>query len=169
MAVDMFLKIMGVDGESQDSKHANEIEVLSFSWGVTNQSRRAGTSRIGSTGKPTISDLSIVKRLDSASPRLFEVSCTGEHLHDAVLTMRKAGDKPVEFYKVTMSDVLISSVQPAGSAGDLGFEQVSFSFANAMIEAAKVDAKGSTQWVKATTCGASTAPDLLVDGPALKR
>ena len=164
MAVDMFLKISGVEGESQDSKHKSEIDVLSFSWGVSNASRHGGTSRLGSTGKTAVSDFSIVKTLDSSSPRLFQACCTGEHLHDATLTLRKAGGDQQEFYKVRLTDVLISSVRPAGSAGgDIGFEEVSFSFGSALIEAAQIDAKGVARWTQATSCGASTP----FEGPVL--
>jgi type VI secretion system secreted protein Hcp len=158
MAVDMFLKISGIDGESVDSKHKGEIDVLSFSWGVSNATRQAGTTRIGSTGKTTVSDFSIMKVLDSSSPRLFEACCQGEHISDALLTLRKAGENQQEFFKIKLTDVLISSVAPGGSAGgDVGFEQVSLSFGSALIEAAKLDPKGQATWTSATTCGGSTA------------
>ena len=156
MAVDMFLKISGIDGESADSKHKGEIDVLSFSWGVSNATRRAGTSKLGS-GKTTVSDFSIMKILDSASPRLFEACCQGEHISDALLTLRKAGESQQEYFKIKLNDVLISSVQPGGSAGgDVGFEQVSLSFGSALIEAARIDPKGQAIWTAATTCGGST-------------
>lgn len=156
MAVDMFLKLSGIDGESTDKQHKGTIEVLSFSWGVSNATARAGTSKL-STGKTSVSDFAIMKYLDSASPRLFESCCSGEHHNEATLTLRKAGETQQEFYKIKLSDVLISSVAPAGSAGgDQPLEQVSFSFGQATIEAARLDPKGTAQWTAVTTCGGSS-------------
>jgi type VI secretion system secreted protein Hcp len=159
MAVDMFLKVSGIDGESTDKQHKGTIEVLSFSWGVSNASRRAGTSRL-SAGKTQVSDFSIMKYIDTASPRLFESCCQGQHLHEAMLTVRKAGETQQEFLKITLNDVLISSVAPGGAAGgDQPLEQVSFSFGSATLQAAKVDPKGQAEWTSATTCGGSS-PEL---------
>lgn len=156
MAVDMFLKLSGIDGESTDKQHKGTIEVLSFSWGVSNATTRAGTSKLAS-GKAAVSDFAIMKFLDSSSPRLFESCCSGEHHAEAMLTLRKAGESQQDFYKIKLSDVLISSVAPGGSAGgDQPLEQVSFSFAAATIEAARLDEKGGAQWTSATTCGGSS-------------
>lgn len=155
MAVDMFLKISGIDGESTDKQHKGTIEILSFSWGVSNPARKAGTSRL-SAGKTQVSDFSIMKYIDTASPRLFESCCQGEHVHEATLTVRKAGETQQEYLKITLNDILISSVAPGGAAGgDQPLEQVSFSFGSATLQAARLDPKGGTQWTTATTCGGS--------------
>ena len=157
MAVDMFLKISGIDGESSDKQHKGTIEVLSFSWGVSNPARRAGTSKLAS-GKTNVSDFSIMKYIDTASPRLFESCCQGQHVHEATLTVRKAGEVQQDYLKITLNDVLISAVAPGGAAGgDQPLEQVSFSFGSATLQAARIDPKGSVQWTSATTCGGSSA------------
>ena len=153
MAVDMFLKLDGIDGESVDIKYEKWIECLSFSWGISDGSKTTNTP-----GKPPnakraqVADLSITKFLDTSSPKLFERCCEGEHIGDATLVMRKPGDKPQEFFKIKLQDVLISSVQNGGTGGGIATELVSFSFASSIISAA--DDKGSFSTV--TACGAAS-------------
>lgn len=132
MAVDMFLKLDGIDGESQDAKHKGEIEIESFSWGASN----AGSAAHGGAGvgKVSMQDFHFVTPTSKASPKLFLSCATGEHIKDAILTVRKAGDKPLEFLKVTMSDVLVSSWQQDGSAGDqIPQDQISINFSKIEI------------------------------------
>ncbi len=116
MAFDAFIKIGNIQGESLDAKHKDEIEVLSFSWGVI-QGSQGGRATGRAAGRADVQDFTIVKRLDKSSPLLFAAACHGDHFTEAIFTARKAGEVAVEFYKVTMSDVLISSVRPGGSAG----------------------------------------------------
>src|SRR6201982_4272321 len=100
MAVDMFLKINGVDGESQDDKHKKEIDVLAWSWGVSN----SGSAHVGGgagAGKANVQDLSFTKYIDKSSPDLMLGACNGKHYDNALLTVRKAGEKPLEYRKVT--------------------------------------------------------------------
>jgi type VI secretion system secreted protein Hcp len=127
MAVDMFLKITDVRGESQDAKHKGEIEIESFSWGVSNSgSAVAG----GGGGKAAFQDFSFTTGVSAASPQLFLACASGQHLPQAVLVARKAGGDQLEFLKVTMSDVLISSYQTGGSGADeVPLDQVSLNFA----------------------------------------
>src|SRR5919201_1623511 len=119
MAVDAFLKIAGVPGESSDIKHKGEIDVLAFSWNIKQSIAAPGGG--GGAGKAQVSDFSIIKRIDSASPVLFGAVCGGELFKDAVFTVETAGggQKGMSgFYKVTFTDVLISSVAPGGGGGD---------------------------------------------------
>ncbi len=117
MAVDMFMKIGDIKGESTDAKHKQSIDVLSWSWGMTQQgSMHHGGG--GGAGKVNVHDLSFTKYLDAASPNLMAFCCSGKHYKDAVLTVRKAGDKPLDYLIVKMEDVLISSVQGGASHGD---------------------------------------------------
>ena len=164
MAVDMFLKLTGIDGESADSKHKGEIEILSFSWGISSATRSA-SSRLSAGRKASLQDFSIVKYVDSSSPHLFVNSCEGSHIPEAHFTLRKAGENQQEYYKVTLQDVLISSVSPGGSAGSgmPAMEQISFSFGAAEISAVGPDGRTTTR----STCGGSFEEDLppvLVDG-----
>ncbi|HEY1057124.1 MAG TPA: type VI secretion system tube protein Hcp [Limnobacter sp.] len=117
MAVDMFLKIKGVDGESVDKVHAKEIDILSWSWGMS-QSGTTHTARGGGAGKVSVQDLSITKYTDKSTPNLIKACCNGKHFEEAVLTVRKAGEQPLEYIILTMKDVLVTAVSEGGSGGD---------------------------------------------------
>lgn len=120
MAVDMFLKIEGADikGEAQDAKHKDEIDVLAWSWGAS----QSGTTHMGKGsggGKANVQDLSFTKYIDSASNLLLQRVFDGDHIKKATLVVRKAGgENPVEYFTVTMSDVIVSSVSTGGSGGE---------------------------------------------------
>ena len=117
MAQDIFLKITGIDGESPDAAHKNEIEVLSWNWGMTQESNmHAGSG--GGAGKATVSDLTFDHFVDRASPNLIKYCLTGKHVAEAKLTVRKAGGNPLEYLKITMTDVIISGVHPSGNASE---------------------------------------------------
>lgn len=134
MASDIFLKIKGVDGESTDDKHKNEIEVMAFSHGVTQPtSAVASTSGGGTTGRCSHADFSITKALDKASPLLVQKCCTGEAIDEVVMTINRAsGEKgglkvPYMVYKLT--NVVISNVSISGSgSGGEPTENVSFNY-----------------------------------------
>lgn len=129
MASDMFIKIGDIKGETSDNTHKEEIEVLSFSYGATQTGSSAAGSG-GGAGKVSLSDLSFVKRLDKSSPVLFVKCCTGEHIKDAMLVVRKAGGTQLEYLKIKLTDVLVSSIRPGGSAHgeDIPMEEVSLNF-----------------------------------------
>ncbi|SAK49525.1 Hcp1 family type VI secretion system effector [Caballeronia pedi] len=142
MAQDIFIKLNGIDGESLDSKHKNEIEVLSWGWRVEQQSSAAFGSGIGA-GKATAADLVFDHYMDSASPNLMKYCLTGKPIDQAVLTVRKAGGTPLEYIKYTLSEVLVTLVQPSGSNGDTGIrEQVHLSFVKVKQEHVKQNAQG---------------------------
>jgi len=143
-AVDYFLKLDGVPGESTDSKHPGEIDLLSFSWGQTN----SGTSGHGSgagAGKVSPQDFNFVKKLDKSSPVLFIGCATGAVYKTATVTARKAGGKQEDYLIFKMSDVLISSYQTGGSAGSdvIPTEQFSFNFAKLEMAYKEQKADGS--------------------------
>lgn len=144
MAVDYFLKIKGIEGESQDKKHPNEIQLESWSFGETNSgSHRAGGG--GGSGKVDMSDFNFVKKSDKSSPKLFLACATGEHIPEALLTCRKAGKDQQEYYKVTFKDLLVSSFQTSGSGGsdNLPMEQISLNFAAIKFEYQEQKADGT--------------------------
>jgi type VI secretion system secreted protein Hcp len=112
-AVDMFLKIGNIMGESKDAKHKDEIDVLAWSWGASND-----LSKLGKTPTSCIQDLSFTKFIDSASPALIMNGMTGEVAPTAVLVVRKAGATPLEYLTLTMKNVRISSYSTGGSGGE---------------------------------------------------
>ena len=129
MAVDMFLKLGDIKGESVDQKHKEEIDVLSWSWGMT----QTGTTHLGSgggAGKVAVQDLQFTHYVDKASPNLRLGCCTGKHYKDGLLTIRKAGEKPLEFLKIKLEEIIISSVSTGGHSTDERLtENVTLNFA----------------------------------------
>jgi type VI secretion system secreted protein Hcp len=133
MASDIFAKIGDIKGESLDAKHKDEIEILSFSWGVTNSGSAATGSGAGS-GKATFQDLVVVHNIDKASPDLMRACATGTHLKEATITHRKAGKGQQEFLVVKMNDVIITGVTHGGATGQPYSETVSLAFAKVDLE-----------------------------------
>ncbi|WP_211466249.1 Hcp family type VI secretion system effector [Collimonas silvisoli] len=144
MAQDIFLKINGIDGESQDSAHKNEIEVLNWSWKITqNSTMHSGSG--GGAGKATVDDLTFTHNVDKSSPNLMKYCLTGKHIDSAVLTVRKAGGNPLEYLKISMSDVIVTQVQPTGDNGSEGVkEMISLAFTKVKQEYAIQNAQGGS-------------------------
>ena len=134
MASDIFAKLGDIKGESLDDKHKDEVEVMSYSWGVSN----AGSMQYGSgggEGKASFHDLSITHKVDKASPVLMQYCATGVHLKEATITHRKAGKGQQEYLVIKMNDVIITGVSHGGSNSDgIMQEQVSFNFGKVALE-----------------------------------
>src|SRR5687767_9082264 len=146
MAVDMFLKVGDVKGESKDSQHKDWIEIESFSWGAT----QLGTSSHGSGaggGKVSMNDFHFVMKSNSASPFLFLYCANGKHITgDTKLVCRKAGGKQEKFLEVVFNDVLISSYQTGGSSGgEIPMDQISLNYSKITIDYLVQDNQGKTQ------------------------
>jgi type VI secretion system secreted protein Hcp len=134
MAVDYFLKIDGIEGESQDKAHKNEIHLESWSWGETQTGSMAAGGG-GGAGKVSMQDFHFVMQVNKATPKLILACAGGDHIKKAVLTCRKAGTNQQEFLVYTFSDLLISSYQTGGSQSDvIPTEQVSFNYTKMEIE-----------------------------------
>jgi type VI secretion system secreted protein Hcp len=128
MAVDYFLKIDGIPGESTDSKHKNEINILTWSWGETNSGSH-GAGGGGGSGKVNMQDFGFTMNVNKASPKLFLACASGQHIKEATLVCRKAGKEQQEFLKIKFTDLLISSYQTGGGTGDSATDSISFNFA----------------------------------------
>ena len=140
---DMFLKLEGIEGESPDHKHKNEIEILSFSWGA-NQPGSAGHGGGAGIGKVHIQDFSFTKHMDKASPKLFEHCATGKHLPTVTLTCRKAGGDQQEYAKIILKEVIVSSYNHSGSGGaSLPTEHITLNFSKIEVEYKPQDEKGN--------------------------
>jgi type VI secretion system secreted protein Hcp len=117
--VDYFLKLDGVAGEATDDKHKGELDLESFSWGVT-QLGTAGKGGGAGAGKSQPQDLVVTKRTDKASPMLFIACATGQHFKEATLTVRKAGGGQQEYLKIKLEELLVTSYQAMGAPGGSG-------------------------------------------------
>jgi type VI secretion system secreted protein Hcp len=127
-AVDMFLKVSNIQGESVDITHRGEIDVLAWSWGSS-----TGTAKTNKGTLPLacIQDLSLTKYIDAASPSLVMNSVTGMVAAAAVLTVRKPGAVPLEFLVLRMNNVSVTSYSTGGSGGeDRLTENISLRFAS---------------------------------------
>lgn len=145
MSQDIFLKIAGIEGESLDSAHKNEIEVLAFNWKALQESTmHAGSG--GGAGKATVEDLEFEHYVDRASPNLMKYCLTGKHVAEAKLTVRKAGGSPLEYLKFTFTDVIVTYVQPFGANSDelRVKERVRLSFSKIKQEYAVQNAQGGS-------------------------
>jgi len=141
----MFLKLDGIKGESQDGKHKEEIHIESFSWGL-NQTGAFGAGGGGGAGKVNVHDISITKFVDKSSPDLMLACASGKHIPSGLITVRKAGEKPLEYLKIKLTDILISGVQFAGSGGGDQFsENLSLNFAKFQVEYQEQGADGAAK------------------------
>jgi type VI secretion system secreted protein Hcp len=142
MAVDMFFKMAPLKGESRDAKHKGEIDVLAWSWGASN----SGSAHVGGgagSGKVNVQDLSFTKFIDTSSPDLMLACCNGKHFAEGLLTVRKAGETPLEYLKITLGDILVTSVSTGGSGGeDRLTENVTLNFAKVKVHYTAQTEKG---------------------------
>jgi type VI secretion system secreted protein Hcp len=129
MASDIFAKIGDIKGETTDVEHKDEIDVLSYSWGVT----QTGTMAFGGgggAGKAQFSDFSFTTNTSKASPSLFLACASGQHIKEATISVRKAGgDQREDYLILKMTDVLVSSYNASGSSGaDRPTESISMAY-----------------------------------------
>jgi type VI secretion system secreted protein Hcp len=141
MAVDFFLKLDAINGESVDQNHKDEIGVMSFSWGASQVTSVAGTGGSGA-GKANLADLSIMKNYDAASVPLFKALLAGTHIANGVLTASKAGGNGKPFIKITFTELFVTSIQASGSS-EIPMESVSFSYNKIKSEYFIQDDKGN--------------------------
>ncbi|RYZ08176.1 MAG: type VI secretion system tube protein Hcp [Myxococcales bacterium] len=147
MAVDMFLRIDGINGESKDAKHADQIQVLSWSWNVS-QTGTAGTGGGLTAGKVEHHDIEIRKLVDKASPVLYKLCCSGAHIASADLYVRKAagGNDALEYLVIHFDDLIITSFDLGGQPkADQIDETVRINYSKVTIKYTPQDNKGQGQ------------------------
>lgn len=138
----VFLKLDGVDGESTDDRHRGEIELLSWSVGVTNSGGgHAGGG--GGAGRATFSDLAVTKAVDQATPALFRLAATGQHVENAVLTRRTTDIDPEDFLVIFLEDVTVTSFLVADARSeDKPVENVGLAYGRLRVEVHGQDPRG---------------------------
>jgi type VI secretion system secreted protein Hcp len=127
----MFLKVQGVTGEVVDADHKGEIEVVSWSWGMQ-ASTSVATGQ--ASGKTTLSELHVVKRVDQSSPTLMNYLRNNKLVTQAQLTVRKAGTTPLEYFTIELEKVRVTSLKAESEHTELverltlGFQKVRVSY-----------------------------------------
>ena len=140
MAIDCHIKFEGVEGESAHKDHKNEVEVLAWSWGAANTANfRSGGSGVG---KGDAGDFTFTHAYDKSSPVLAKHCASGKHFKDVIVTARKSGEGQKDFFKVTMKEVFITNVSPAGSSGGEIIESVTMAYKDIEFSYKPQDAKG---------------------------
>jgi type VI secretion system secreted protein Hcp len=139
--VDCFLKLDGIEGESTDAKHKGLLDIESWSWGES-QSGSHSAGGGGGVGKVEMEDLHIVTKVSKASPKLMLACATGEHIKKATLICRKAGKDQQEYFKIELSELLVSSYR-TGNGGLTPTDQFSLNFAKIEFEYKPQNGDGS--------------------------
>lgn len=142
MSIDTHIKFDGVEGEATHKDHKGEVELLSWSWNVSNASALTGGG--SGKGKATPGEMVILHNYDKASPVLAKKCAQGVHFKEAVITARKSGEGQKDFIKVTLKEVYITSVAPSASAGGDIVEAVSMSYGSIDFAYKPQDDKGGT-------------------------
>jgi type VI secretion system secreted protein Hcp len=125
----MFLKVAGVTGESGDADHKGEIEVLSWSWGMQ-ASVDVATGH--AAGRASISDLQIVKRVDLSTPTLMSALRNNKPFSQVTLTVRKAGEQPLTYFKIVLENARVTSLRTESEAAELS-ERLSLGFSKIRV------------------------------------
>ena len=135
MALNMFIKMDSIKGESQDDKHKDEIDVLSWSWGLE-QSGAGPSTGGGGAGKVSVHDLAITKRTDIATPQLMLACANARHIKEALLTVRKPDRNQLEFVRIKMNDVMVRSLSTttSDSGDDSITENVALNFSKVQVD-----------------------------------
>jgi type VI secretion system secreted protein Hcp len=124
-ALNAYLKLDGIEGESTAQGHEKEIVIESWSMGA----RAHGSGGGGGAGKTCLSDLSLLKMVDKASPLLLQATAVGAHIPNATIAVRKAGEKQQDYFIIRLKDVIVTSVNQS-SGGDVAMESLSLGFAS---------------------------------------
>src|SRR5579863_2059580 len=141
MAVDYFLKLDGIQGESADDQHKNEIQIMSWSWGASQVSSVAGTGGSGA-GKADLSDFSIMTYFDKATPKFFKSIIAGTHIATGTMSAIKSGAGGKPYLKVDFKELFVSSLQISGSS-EVPTVSLSFTYNEIKIDYSTQDEKGN--------------------------
>jgi type VI secretion system secreted protein Hcp len=139
---DYFLKIDGIRGESTDATHLNEIEIASYAWAINATSLK---DCVKPAQVPVFGGVSFVKSLDLASPRLATALTTGQHLTSAVLTARRSGVDPLEYLKITFTDVVVTGYSMSATAATFPQDSFSLSFAKIRLDYSRQRPNGTLE------------------------
>ncbi len=146
MAIEMFLKLDGIDGESTDAKHKNEIEILSYHWGVSQQGSPTGAASSRAAGRAAFDELRLAAHMQKSSPKLFLACASGKQIKTGVLTVRKPGPKKFEFLKLSFEGLIVSSFEQGAHEDEVGgvpLEEIGLRFGKIRIDYTQHSATGA--------------------------
>lgn len=143
-AVDYFLKLDGIEGESRDAAHRGEIQLSSWSWGAENTGTMQGDGG-GGGGKARMDDFFFTMPVSRATPKLLQKLASGEHIPRVVIVCRKAGKTPQEYLKIVFEDVIVASyrLNSAQSGETIPVENIGLNFASVFFEYREQKADGT--------------------------
>ncbi|MFM0647724.1 type VI secretion system tube protein Hcp [Paraburkholderia bryophila] len=131
MSVDMYMRVDGVTGESKDANHKGWIDIQSYSWGAAQPGNMA-TGSGGGIGKASFQDLEVETFMDKAAPAILKYCANGRHLPQVEVSVCKAGGAQIEYLRITLSEVLVTSVLQ-GAARTSEAVQVTYAFQAAKV------------------------------------
>lgn len=141
MAVDYFLKLDGIQGESTDDKHKNEITILSWSWGASQISSVAGTGGSGA-GKASLSDFSVMAYFDKSTPLFFKHVCAGTHIKTGEMSAIKSGSDGKPYLKVDFKELFVTNLQISASS-EIPSVSITFSYNEIKIDYSEQNEAGN--------------------------
>jgi type VI secretion system secreted protein Hcp len=154
MAVDYFLTLDGIQGESEDEKHKNDIQILSWSWGGSQTSSVAGTGGSGA-GKVSLSDFSVMTYFDKSTPKVFKSICAGTHVKTGTMNAIKSGSDGKPYLKVDFKELFVTSLQISGSS-EVPSVSISFSYNEIKIDYSTQNEQGNVTSTGAVTMNTKT-------------
>jgi len=126
MAAEIFAKVGDIAGESTDTQHRGEIEILSYPWGIAHPTSAASGG--AATGRATFHDLSFTHHIDKASPKLMEACALNRRLPEVIISHRKPAGQPADYLTLKLTNAVVTSVSTSDASGG-GTESVTLAFA----------------------------------------
>jgi type VI secretion system secreted protein Hcp len=146
MAVSLFLLLDGIPGDSTDARHADEIEVTAFSFGLASAGGSPAAGTGAATGKATFDGLTVVARSSRASPLLMQACAQARRLGSAVLSVQRAGDRPVDVMVVRLSDVIVGAYTVSAGGGEGPEDEITLSFARIQYDVSDGQQTTTASW-----------------------
>jgi type VI secretion system secreted protein Hcp len=160
----VFLQLEGIEGEATAERYSKQIEIVSWSWGVSNPTTARATRGGGAaSGRASVGELQLMKATDAATPKLFQNAASGKHIPKGVLIVLRGNDAGgFPYLRITLEDVVVTALQ-LSAGGDRPTESVSLGFTRVVIEYRTTDASGKpSSWISAgwdlATNGSYTPP-----------
>jgi type VI secretion system secreted protein Hcp len=108
----LWLKIDAIKGEATDDGHKDEIDIDDWSWGMQHPVEMRGGGLSG--GETSVSYLTVKKQIDKSTPNLMKYCLSAKTMDKVLLTMRKRGDKPIDFIKITLKNAVVAGIRNEG-------------------------------------------------------